>query len=726
MATTTSISIPNPSLELFKSPTTQVGTEVDQKDGRASPVYNRSSSLSDIGDHGDEVMAEPEQALSVPESDPNDTEAETERLEESPQRLRKTQNLVLTNTNPIYDVSTNLSLRLNSIEEDFREETKRSSVVASSPAPSMENDQGAASLNRPRKRKRSSVELRYLNDQKPERGSIPGDALRSDYLASSPESSSPPANRSEKWNQSAESSHEEDQGSGRDNQVIQDTTKVKAKRGMRKARKANENKVNTQSPPIMSIDRGSEPILDGDVPDANPDDVEMEDSGEYAGSENINRDEEAGTKKKSAMDSLNAIERCFASLRDKLFDERLAKLDVELAMLAEPNVTHPELFGMNQVLEQRRDEKIQHENTLLKYKLGSLENKSKAEKAQAHGQYMQSVRDIRDWNLEQVNKEWYQIHKERLGRENNVPEYLYQFPTRRSQQITHQTAYNKEVSVLSGIAKYRGFPAAPEICGAKRSEIESDFEKMGIAIQQPAAPRARHAPSLRASLSASAVLQRSKSIADEHFLEQNPWANPKHPAHLHRQASALSRTASPSAVSATQKRPSEPSLGVKSTSTLAGPPTRASEGANPRTDQQTMGSRMNKERLIDRVNLDVPSSTPSKRAQSLNESLTSHIENQEVRSSRECPPLSATLAPPAGRNAVREIHVRPYMPQVSSISDNASTASASKAPISPPHRFPTIKAEDITRLPGRTPTPQQYHQPIQVAVNGGIDWFAAS
>ncbi|KAL8791042.1 MAG: hypothetical protein Q9213_000249 [Squamulea squamosa] len=722
MATTTSISIPNPSLELFKSPAPEVGTDVNQEDGRASPGYNRSSSLSDIGDHGDEVMAKPEQPLSVLESDPNDTEAETERLEGSPPQLRKTQNLILTDANPIYDIPTDLPLRLDSIEENFREETKQGSVVVSSPVSSMENDQRAASLNRPKKRKRSSVELRYLNDQKPERESMPSGALRSDYLASSPESSSPPANRSEKWNQITGSSDEEDQRSERDTQAIQDTTKVKTKQGKRKTRKANGNKVDTQSPPSMSIDRGSEPIHDGDVPDANPDDIEMEDSGEYAGSENINRDEEASTKKKSAMDSLNAIERCFASLRDKLFDERLAKLDVELGMLAEPNVTHPELLGMNQVLEQRHDEKIQHENTLLKYKLGSLENKSKAEKAQVHGQYMQSVRDIRDWNLEQVNKEWYQIHKERFGRESNVPEYLYQFPTRRSQQITHQTAYNKEVSLLSGIAKYRGFPAAPEICGAKPSEIESDFEKMGITIQQPVAPRARHAPSLRASLSASAVLQRSKPVADEHFLEQNPWANPKHPAHLHHQASALSRTASPSAVSVTQKRPSEPLVGVRSTPKLAEPPTRPPEGANPRTDQQ----RTNKERLSDRVNLGVPSSTSSKRAQSLNESLTPHTESQEARSSREFPPSSATLASPAGRNAVREIHVRPYMPKVTLKSDNVSSALASKAPISPPHRFPTIKAEDITRLPGRTPTPQQYHQPIQVAVNGGIDGFKAS
>lgn len=149
-------------------------------------------------------------------------------------------------------------------------------------------------------------------------------------------------------------------------------------------------------------------------------------------------------------------------------------------MLEGPDVTHPELLSMKEVLEQRRDEKIQYESTLLKYKLGSLQNKSVAEKAQVHGQYLQTVREIRDRNLEQVNQEWYQIHKERRSREDDVPEYMYLFPARRSQQITSQAAYNKEVSLLSGIAKYRGFPAAPEIRSARADEIDSDFEKLGV------------------------------------------------------------------------------------------------------------------------------------------------------------------------------------------------------------------------------------------------------
>ncbi|KAL8903326.1 MAG: hypothetical protein Q9171_007443 [Xanthocarpia ochracea] len=730
MATTTSMSVPNPAIELFSNSTTQVEAEIDQQGGRASPGQDRSSSLSDIGDRGDENIAELEQTLSVVESDPNDTEAETERLEDSPQRLRKNQNLVLADAHSVYDVSADPPLPIDSVEEELVEETRQPSDAASSRTPSVEDDHGETTLVRPRKRKRSNVEFHYLNDQKSGREATPGDPLRPEYLASSPESSPEPTNGSEKWNNSGESSQGEDRGLERDLHDVQETTKVKAKRGKREARKPSGDEADTQSPRVMSVDRSGEPLPDRGAPDTNPDDVEFEDSGEYAGSDNINRDEETSTRKESAMHSLNAMERCFTSLREKLFDERLAKLDTELAMLAEPNVTHSELLGMNQVLEQRRDEKIQHENTLLKYKLGSLQNKSKAEKAQVHGQYMQSVRDIRDWNLEQVNKEWYQIHKERLGRENNVPEYMYLFPARRSQQITHQTAYNKEISLLSGIAKYRGFPAAPEICGAKPSEIQSDFEKMGIAVQQPSALGARHPPSLRASLSASAVLQRSTTVADEYFLEQNPWANPQYRAHLHRQASALSRTASPSAVPAAQKRPLDSSVGLTSTPTLAGAPSGPYREVHADGDLPEKDKTVNKQRFNVRPSHDAPLSTPSKQAPPANEKLTGPMQSQPARlQQNKVSPLPVSERPYAsvgGRKAVQDINMRPYMPRAPFKADSASSASASKGPISPSNRFPIIKAEDISRLPGRSPTPQQYHQPVQVTVNGGTDRFGAS
>ena len=46
--------------------------------------------------------------------------------------------------------------------------------------------------------------------------------------------------------------------------------------------------------------------------------------------------------------------------------------------------------------------------------------------------------------------------------------------------VAQQTAYNTEVSILSGMAKHVGFPAAPEIMGATQSEIEEDLKSLGV------------------------------------------------------------------------------------------------------------------------------------------------------------------------------------------------------------------------------------------------------
>jgi hypothetical protein len=41
-------------------------------------------------------------------------------------------------------------------------------------------------------------------------------------------------------------------------------------------------------------------------------------------------------------------------------------------------------------------------------------------------------------------------------------------------------AYNKEVSILSGVAKYQGFPAAPDIRGATEDQVENDFDAITV------------------------------------------------------------------------------------------------------------------------------------------------------------------------------------------------------------------------------------------------------
>ena len=62
----------------------------------------------------------------------------------------------------------------------------------------------------------------------------------------------------------------------------------------------------------------------------------------------------------------------------------------------------------------------------------------------------------------------------------NEVDYTYMYQPKRSKQLQQQAAYNLEVSLLSGIAKYVGFPSAPEMKGAKSSEVEDDFRNMRV------------------------------------------------------------------------------------------------------------------------------------------------------------------------------------------------------------------------------------------------------
>lgn len=164
----------------------------------------------------------------------------------------------------------------------------------------------------------------------------------------------------------------------------------------------------------------------------------------------------------------------------RIYEERIAQCNQELAVLEQHLPTHPELLAMKEVIDQRRDQKVEYENNLMKFKLMTLQRESIANKAQAHSQYMQTVREVRDSYLESLNKKYYQVQRERRSCEGDVPDYMYAFVSKRSQQITLQTAYNREVSILAGVAKYVGFPAAPEITSARSKEIDDDFRSMGV------------------------------------------------------------------------------------------------------------------------------------------------------------------------------------------------------------------------------------------------------
>lgn len=149
-------------------------------------------------------------------------------------------------------------------------------------------------------------------------------------------------------------------------------------------------------------------------------------------------------------------------------------------MLKGPNPTHPEYLRQIECVKKYRDDKIKYENTLYRYRVQALMNKTLAERAQINSTYFQRIRDLREKYSSIVSKQFYAIQHDRFKTDELSPHHIVPFPTRRSQQIAHQTAYNHEVSVLAGVAKYVGMPAAPTLMGTRPSELEEDLEKMGV------------------------------------------------------------------------------------------------------------------------------------------------------------------------------------------------------------------------------------------------------
>jgi hypothetical protein len=219
----------------------------------------------------------------------------------------------------------------------------------------------------------------------------------------------------------------------------------------------------------------------------------------------------------------------------RIYDERISKLNRELEMLTGPHPTHPEYLRQIECVQRHRDAKIKYEENLYRYRMKSLMNKALAERSQAHSTYFQRVRDVRERHSSALSKQFYAIQHDRFKTDELSPHHIIAFPTRRSQQIAHQAAYNQEVSIMAGVAKYVGFPAAPSLLGARPSELDDDLEKMGITIETRAsAPRHSSAMPPRTTMSTMSS-NAFRNAAEEAFLEQTPWANPQHPIHQHQQ-----------------------------------------------------------------------------------------------------------------------------------------------------------------------------------------------
>ncbi|KAG5362324.1 Transcriptional regulatory protein [Yarrowia sp. C11] len=222
-------------------------------------------------------------------------------------------------------------------------------------------------------------------------------------------------------------------------------------------------------------------------------DEDKEEEGDGEGDDAEDRDKEDSPAdadkvdmRPAAMTSLAEIEVDFAKLRDFMFKEKMAAFEVEMGLCVKG--THPELHAVYEHISKMREDKIKLAKTRRKYKLQCINNQTRASRVQIHQQFLKDQGDARSGLLLKTTEEWYRVNRERRAMDLMVPDYGYTIPESKSEQIHQRNAQVNEISLLSGISKYVGFPAAPVISQATEDETAEDLTALGL--QRPPVPHA--------------------------------------------------------------------------------------------------------------------------------------------------------------------------------------------------------------------------------------------
>ncbi|KAF3357351.1 hypothetical protein VdG1_05848 [Verticillium dahliae VDG1] len=478
-------------------------------------------------------------------SDANDTEAETERLFDTPQAQRHRDVVVNEfNDGQIFEHTPSKLQKTFSVDEEADNSDNESlsdnddvSLASSpgdgSPSPTKPAKPAVTSLASPvressetKKRKRSLPVDQSDSDQplRKRTGSVAAPDL-DDAARREDDEDDPLSTHPNSGNQSAdeeipvlttEAKTEPSRDSASPVKASSVTRKLTRNGSKHKTEDGDDDKINdADTHEEGTADEGVEARVDEDVAVA-----EVEDDADAAA-----RDEEELERKQAALDEWSQLEARFVLFRERLYKERLERLEAEEQSLQSDNPTHPEYLLMRQCLDERLDNRMREVNREHELTIQALDRLSVARRAQIWGQFYQGIREKREQYLESLNQEWYETQNARRSA-HSVPDYSIQFPTIPAQRTRNAVAYNTEVAYLAGLAKHEGFPAVPAMRGASATEIDDDLE----AIKRASRSRQR---SIMQPLEDYQAVSFGGTLgpAGEQFIKNTPWANPNHISH---------------------------------------------------------------------------------------------------------------------------------------------------------------------------------------------------
>lgn len=421
------------------------------------------------------------------ELETNDSEAETERLYDTPRKINTLSGNAASIADEDKEHNRTIHISPSKLQDHLRGGAEPDSGEEDNDEPAQSSRIQSDDSSVARKRKRSPpVLLDHADGNEPPRkrsGSIL-DANDNTSSISKPTESS--------GEKSAEPSGEDDDSEEPVAKAADDVVKVaprsKSKRSHKKKQKEPDDKPLEAARETEGNAPDEEKSVDDEpVPSAEVDEEarhEEECKGETVACDSIVANYPATVeRKRQAFEQFASIEKQFAILREKLYEERLKELEEEEASLTSDTPTHPEYIAMMECIDKRRDDSLKRSAVEFQFEIDAANRWAVARRAQIFSQFHQSVRESREKTMDELGKQWYEIQHERRKNANPIPDYGFRFPKDKAQQKKQAIARNKETSILAGIAQHHGFPAAPEVKPASESEIEDDFQAMRVSLR---------------------------------------------------------------------------------------------------------------------------------------------------------------------------------------------------------------------------------------------------
>lgn len=254
-------------------------------------------------------------------------------------------------------------------------------------------------------------------------------------------------------------------------------------------------------------DAGDEEEADEPRAQANSDNEENEENEDEDEDNHSFEDGDMSEKRQAAVAELIEIEKAFASLRDKMYHDKLNLLEHELQLCVEGS--HPELSKIYYKINAFHQDALRQANSNLSYRLKCIDRETIACRTAVHQNFLKQVYDSKSDMITNTTSMWYKINRERNQLDQLVPDYSYSAVGGAGvseedggsgvpqsvlyELVSQRNSINCQLGILNGLVEFSGIPAAvgsslgddqpaPELLLRKASdeEIADDLRAMGV------------------------------------------------------------------------------------------------------------------------------------------------------------------------------------------------------------------------------------------------------